>query len=122
VLEAGRLLGEAEAAAVGQLDQHSPGDAGGDGPAGGRRAHPGRGGAAVYPGARGRPDLRLTPREVEVLRLVGQGRGNDQIARELFLSVRTVERHLANIYRKIGVTGSTARATATAFAHRNHLL
>jgi DNA-binding CsgD family transcriptional regulator len=78
--------------------------------------------AEIDPGARGRPDLRLTPREVEVLRLVGQGRGNDEIAGDLFLSVRTVERHLANIYTKIGATGRTARATATAFAHRNNLV
>ncbi|HJU01869.1 MAG TPA: helix-turn-helix transcriptional regulator, partial [Actinomycetes bacterium] len=77
--------------------------------------------AEIDPAARGRPDLRLTPREVEVLRLVGQGRGNDDIARELFLSVRTVERHLANIYTKIGAAGRTARATATAFAHRNNI-
>jgi LuxR family transcriptional regulator, maltose regulon positive regulatory protein len=75
--------------------------------------------AEIDPDARGRPDLRLTPREVEVLRLVGQGRSNDEIARGLFLSVRTVERHLANIYAKIGAAGRTARVTATAFAHRN---
>ena len=75
--------------------------------------------AEIDPGARGRPDLRLTPREVEALRLVGQGRANDEIAGALFLSVRTVERHLANIYTKIGAAGRTARVTATAFAHRN---
>jgi DNA-binding NarL/FixJ family response regulator len=54
--------------------------------------------------------------------MVGQGHGNDEIARELYLSVRTVERHLANIYTKIGATGRTARATATAFAHRNNIV
>jgi LuxR family transcriptional regulator, maltose regulon positive regulatory protein len=75
--------------------------------------------AEIDPAARGRPDLRLTPREVEVLRLVGRGRANDEIARDLFLSVRTVERHLANIYAKIGAAGRTARAAATACAHRN---
>jgi DNA-binding NarL/FixJ family response regulator/tetratricopeptide (TPR) repeat protein len=78
--------------------------------------------AEVDPAARGRPDLRLTPREVEVLRLVGQGRSNDEIASGLFLSVRTVERHVANIYAKIGATGRTARATASAFAHRNGII
>jgi DNA-binding NarL/FixJ family response regulator len=59
---------------------------------------------------------------VEVLRLVGQGRSNDEIASGLFLSVRTVERHVANIYAKIGATGRTARATASAFAHRNGII
>jgi DNA-binding CsgD family transcriptional regulator len=73
----------------------------------------------IEPGARGRPDLRLTPREVEVLRLLGRGRSNDEIAADLFLSVRTVERHVANIYAKIGAHGRAARAMATAFAHRN---
>jgi len=75
--------------------------------------------AEIEPGARGRPDLRLTPREVEVLRLLGQGRTNDEIAADLFLSVRTVERHVANAYAKIGAHGRAARAMATAFAHRN---
>jgi ATP/maltotriose-dependent transcriptional regulator MalT len=75
--------------------------------------------AEIDPDARGRPDLRLTSREVQVLRLVGQGHSNEEIAHSLFLSVRTVERHLANIYAKIGAAGRTARVTATAFAHRN---
>ena len=59
---------------------------------------------------------------MEVLRLVGQGRSNDEIASGLFLSVRTVERHVANIYAKIGATGRAARATASAFAHRNGII
>jgi DNA-binding NarL/FixJ family response regulator len=75
--------------------------------------------AEIEPGARGRPDLHLTPREVEVLRLLGHGRSNDEIAADLFLSVRTVERHVANAYAKIGAHGRAARAMATAFAHRN---
>jgi DNA-binding NarL/FixJ family response regulator len=58
----------------------------------------------------------LTNREQEVLRLVAQGRSNDSIAAELFLSVRTVERHVENVYAKIGVSGRTARAAATAWA------
>jgi len=73
----------------------------------------------IQPSARGRPDLRLTRREVEALRLLGQGRSNEEIAAVLFLSVRTVERHVANIYAKIGAHGRAARAMATAFAHRN---
>ena len=52
----------------------------------------------------------LSPRETEVLQLVARGLSNDDIARELVLSVRTVERHVANIYAKIGASGRTARA------------
>jgi DNA-binding NarL/FixJ family response regulator len=48
------------------------------------------------------PD-RLTEREVEVLRLVAAGNTNREIADRLFLSVRTVERHIGNIYAKTGV-------------------
>jgi DNA-binding CsgD family transcriptional regulator len=59
----------------------------------------------------------LSAREAEVLRLVARGLGNAEIARELVLSVRTVERHVANIYLKIGASGRTARAVATAWAH-----
>lgn len=60
---------------------------------------------------------RLSPREQEVLRLVARGDSNDDIARALFLSVRTVERHVANVYTKLGLSGRTARAAATAWAH-----
>jgi LuxR family maltose regulon positive regulatory protein len=59
----------------------------------------------------------LSARETEVLRLVCRGLSNDDIARELVLSVRTVERHLANAYAKIGASGRTARAVATAWAY-----
>ena len=61
----------------------------------------------------------LTAREVEVLRLLAAGRTNQQIARELVLSARTVERHIANIYRKVGAHG---RAAATVYALRHDLL
>jgi DNA-binding NarL/FixJ family response regulator len=64
----------------------------------------------------------LTAREQEVLRLVVQGRSNDAIASELVLSVRTVERHLENVYGKIGVSGRTARVAATAWALAHGLL
>jgi DNA-binding NarL/FixJ family response regulator len=60
----------------------------------------------------------LTRREREVLRLLAEGRSNDEIAAELVLSVRTVEHHVASIYAKIGASGRTARATATAYALR----
>jgi ATP/maltotriose-dependent transcriptional regulator MalT len=58
----------------------------------------------------------LTAREAEVLRLISTGKSNQDIARELVLSIRTVERHISNIYTKIGASGPTARATATAYA------
>jgi ATP/maltotriose-dependent transcriptional regulator MalT len=58
----------------------------------------------------------LTAREREILRLVAQGRSNDEIAAELVLSVRTVESHIASIYGKVGVSGRAARAAATAYA------
>ena len=45
----------------------------------------------------------LTPREQEVLRLVARGRANKEIAYDLGLSVHTVERHLTNLYPKIGL-------------------
>ena len=64
----------------------------------------------------------LTPREVEVLRLLAAGKSNQEIAAELVLSIRTAERHIANIYEKIGANGKTARATATAFAFSHGLI
>ena len=56
-----------------------------------------------------------------MLRLLAQGGSNDAIASELVLSVRTVERHVENIYGKIGVSGRSARAAATAWAHAHGL-
>ena len=56
----------------------------------------------------------LTPRERDVLAQAAEGRTNDEIAEALSLSVRTVERHLSNIYLKLGVTGPAARAAAVA--------
>ncbi len=55
----------------------------------------------------------LTEREVQVLRLVAGGRTNNEVAAELVLSIRTVERHIGNIYPKIGARG---RADATVYA------
>jgi DNA-binding CsgD family transcriptional regulator len=55
----------------------------------------------------------LTSREVEVLRLVAKGQSNKEIAAELVLSVRTVERHITNLYGKIDARG---KADATAYA------
>jgi DNA-binding CsgD family transcriptional regulator len=59
----------------------------------------------------------LTPRELTVLRLVATGRTNAQIATELVLSVKTVHRHVSNIFAKLDVPSRTA-ATAWAFRHR----
>jgi DNA-binding CsgD family transcriptional regulator len=58
--------------------------------------------ATIQPRSRAYAD-RLTEREVEVLRLVADGSTNREIADRLFLSVRTVERHIGNIYAKTGV-------------------
>ena len=68
---------------------------------------------------RGRPVAPdgLTAREVEVLRLLATGQSNRQIAELLVLSERTVARHVANIFVKIGV-GSRAAATAYAYDAR----
>jgi len=60
----------------------------------------------------------LSPRELEVLRLLAAGESNRQIAHHLGLSPHTVERHVANLYRKIGARG---RADATAYALRSGL-
>jgi len=60
----------------------------------------------------------LSPREAGVLGLLAAGKGNDEIARALFLSPRTIQRHLANAYLKIGVHN---RAAATAYALRHGL-
>jgi ATP/maltotriose-dependent transcriptional regulator MalT len=64
----------------------------------------------------------LTPREAEVLALAAGGRSNQEIADDLVLSVRTVERHLATVYRKIGSQGPTARAAAVRYALREGLV
>jgi DNA-binding CsgD family transcriptional regulator len=63
----------------------------------------------------------LTEREVEVLRLIAAGKSNQEIASELVLSLRTVERHITNIYQKIGATGRVARATAATYALKHAL-
>ena len=61
----------------------------------------------------------LSARELEVLRLVAAGKSNPEIGDELVLSVRTVERHLANLYHKIG---AHSKAEATAYAYRHGLV
>ena len=56
----------------------------------------------------------LSDREREVLGLVATGMTNAQIAERLFLSARTVERHLSNVYAKLRLSAKSARAAAAA--------
>ncbi len=61
----------------------------------------------------------LTARELQVLRLVAAGKSNRAIGVELFISERTVERHLSNIFTKLDVS---SRASATAYAYEHQLV
>lgn len=61
----------------------------------------------------------LTARELQVLRLVAAGQTNRSIAADLFLSERTVDRHVSNTFTKLGVS---SRAAATAYAYRHQLI
>jgi DNA-binding NarL/FixJ family response regulator len=54
-----------------------------------------------------------------VLALLAAGKANREIADDLYLSVRTVERHISNIYAKIGAFGRSARVVAAAYARDN---
>ena len=60
----------------------------------------------------------LSERETEVLRLIAQGRTNQQIADALVISLNTVAHHVANVLAK---TGAENRTQAAAWAHRNGL-
>ncbi len=64
-------------------------------------------------------DLSLTPRELEVLRLVAEGHTDREVADALVISPRTVNRHLSNIFVKLNVPG---RAAAVAYAIRQMLV
>ena len=85
-----------------------------------------RGAAWQRPAGRGRRAARpapagafgLTPRELEVLRLLVAGRSNPEIAAALFISPRTATTHVSHIFAKLGVA---TRAEAVAFAHRHGL-
>ena len=61
----------------------------------------------------------LTPRELEVLRLVAEGRTNGEIGAALFISTKTASVHVSNIFAKLGVSG---RGEAAAIAHRHGLV
>jgi DNA-binding CsgD family transcriptional regulator len=62
---------------------------------------------------------RLTDREVQVLRLIATGRTNRVIAQSLRISEKTVARHVANIFTKLGIS---SRAAATAYAYRHEIV
>ncbi len=62
---------------------------------------------------------RLTPRELQVLRLVAAGKTNKAIAAELGLSEKTIDRHASNIFNKLDVP---SRAAATAYAYEHKLI
>jgi DNA-binding NarL/FixJ family response regulator len=66
-----------------------------------------------------RSDELLTPRELEVLRLLATGATNKAIAEKLVLSERTVDRHVSNIFGKLDVS---SRAAATAYAFERQLV
>ena len=61
----------------------------------------------------------LSLRELQVLKLVASGKTNKSVAGELFISERTVDRHVSNIFNKLGVS---SRVEATAFALKNQML
>jgi ATP/maltotriose-dependent transcriptional regulator MalT len=61
----------------------------------------------------------MTPRELQVLRLVAAGKTNKAIAAELFVSAKTVDRHVSNIFGKLDVP---SRAAATAYAYEHKLI
>jgi DNA-binding NarL/FixJ family response regulator len=61
----------------------------------------------------------LTARELQVLQLVAAGKTNHAIATDLVLADKTVDRHVSNIYTKLGVS---SRAAATAYAYQHRLL
>jgi DNA-binding CsgD family transcriptional regulator len=82
---------------------------------------------AIFESLGARPDLArldghhelLSPRELEVLRMLATGATNRAIAEQLVLSERTVDRHVSNIYGKLGVS---SRAAATAYAFERQLV
>ena len=70
--------------------------------------------AAAQPTAGG-----LTPRELEVLRLLATGKTNRAMATDLVISEKTVARHVANIFTKLDLT---SRSAATAYAYEHDLV
>jgi DNA-binding NarL/FixJ family response regulator len=72
--------------------------------------------ARVLLTSRSAPRMRLTTREREVLRLVGDGLPNKSIARRMGISERTVKAHLTSVYQQLGVAD---RTQAALWAQRN---
>ncbi|MFC7395421.1 response regulator [Scopulibacillus cellulosilyticus] len=66
-----------------------------------------------------KPHESLTSREFEILRLIADGKSNQEIADELFIAVKTVKTHITNILSKLGVDD---RTQAAIYAHRNKLV
>ena len=70
----------------------------------------------------GKNEFVFTSREIEVLSLMAKGKNNEEMAGQLFLSVRTIEKHITNIYSKLGVSGKSARAFAVSYAVKHNLV
>jgi two-component system, NarL family, response regulator LiaR len=66
-----------------------------------------------------KPHEELTPRELEILGLIAQGRTNQEISDQLFITVKTVKTHITQILSKLGVED---RTQAAVYAHRNKLV
>jgi LuxR family transcriptional regulator, maltose regulon positive regulatory protein len=64
-------------------------------------------------------NIVFTRREKDVLGMIAEGESNKKIAEKLFLSVRTIEKHISNIYQKLGIKGKSARAYAASWAVKN---
>jgi DNA-binding NarL/FixJ family response regulator len=79
----------------------------------------GRGTPVARQAAHAPREMALTSRETEILALVAQGRSNGEIARQLFISAKTVSVHVSNILAKLGASG---RTEAAAIARRDGLL
>jgi DNA-binding CsgD family transcriptional regulator len=73
---------------------------------------------ALSPTTAPEPPNGLTGREVEVLALVATGKTNRAIAADLFISEKTVARHVSNIFTKLGLS---SRSAATAYAYEHQL-
>ena len=67
---------------------------------------------AIDPGSPAPNATGLTARELEVLRLVGEGSSDREVAAQLFISVRTVQAHIAHMFTKLGVVNRTAAVSA----------
>jgi DNA-binding NarL/FixJ family response regulator len=103
-----RIIDALEAGALGYLlkhsDPHNVVKAVRVAHGGGAPLDPRAGRVLIEKGRRRRLPAELSPREQEVLRLVGQGLANKQIARRLAITERTVKSHLTTVFQRIGVT------------------